>query len=318
MEFIISIATITAIYALLSLALNIRYGQAGLPDFGIAGFFLIGAYASAITTAPPQALDVVGGGSLAGNLQWHPFLGILVSMLTCYFVALAIGFMSLRAIKGDFFAVATIGLAEVLRWIAINEHSLSRGPQGIKDIPGLFGTGITEFGREIYLSFVLLVLGIVVLAIRRLSITGFGRALRILREDETVAQSLGRNPRSYKLKAYALGGVIAGIAGSLWVHFAGAVQPSEFTPELSFIVWACVIIGGRGNSIGVVLGTVLVIGFFEQATRFLPSISGYPQALPALRMIAIGLMLLVMLRFRSEGLCPERLVVLSAKGQLKQ
>lgn len=318
MDFWVSAATIVAIYALLALSLNLRYGYTGLVDFSIAGFFLIGSYTSAIFTAPSQELDILGESSIVGYFHWPFLLGLFAAIVSSCLVAFLIGIVALRpkGLQGDYFAVVTIGLAEALRWVAINEHWITRGPQGIRDLPFVFRSWAPDLHREFFFLMVLTAVIIAYIGCRRLYLTGFGRALRGIREDEKVTESLGKNPYSFKVTAFIVGGVLSGIAGSFWAHFAGAIQPNEFTPELTFIVWVCVIIGGRGNNLGVILGTLLVIGIFEQATRFLPNIQDYPQALPAIRMVCIGLLLLFTLRFRPNGLLPEKLVKVDKQKRL--
>jgi len=315
MDFVVSIVTITIIYSIIALALNIRYGYAGLPDFGIAGFVLVGAYVTAIFTAPDQALDVTGAQSLVGRFNWPILTGILAAVIISAVLSAFVALLTLR-IRDDYFAVITIGIAEIFRWVAINEHYISRGPQGIKDIPFMLANYSPGFYRYIYPIILLVVLTLLYFICRRIYVSGFGRALRGIREEEDVVRSLGRNPFLFKFKGYVLGGAIAGLGGSLWAHFIGSIQPHDFTPELTFILWASIIIGGKGNNAGVILGTVLVIGLFEQATRFLPSISNHPQALPAIRMICIGLLLLLTLRFKPRGLLPEKTILLGDDNKL--
>lgn len=300
LSFLLSIATIVAIYYILAISLNIHFGYTNLPNFGIAGFFAIGAYSSAIFTAPHRLQEIAGfaGTEHIIGLFAFPFpVGMLIAVISAGLVAFLIGVPLLR-LREDYLAVASIGVAELIRTIAVNELWLTNGSAGIRLIPMPSGN------RLIYFFITLAFAAFAFWVATRLFRAPLGRVWKGVREDETVTASLGKSIFRARIWSWVIGAAIAGMAGSLWAHYAMAIQPTEFVPETTFLVWICVIIGGLGNNLGAILGTVLVIGLFEQGTRFLPSF-GAPWIIPALRLIVIGLAFIVALRVRPEGVLPE-------------
>lgn len=312
-SFLISIGIIVSIYALLSLALNVRWGYNGLLDFGIAGFFAIGAYTDAILTTPSSEADVFGVRSAIG-FGIPIWAGFLAAAGMAALAALIIGIPSLR-LRGDYLAITTIGLAEVIRFIAINEKWLTRGVQGIRSIPQPFRESFPGVHKGLYFAVVLIIVAVLYYIVERIRVAPLGRVLRGVREDEVVTASLGKWVFGNQMVAFVVGAAIAGAAGSLWAHFAGAIQPHDFQADVTFLVWVCLVIGGSGNNLGALLGALLVIGIFQQATRFLPPVPGHPQWIPALRLILIGLLLIITLRVRPQGLIPERPVDIEGRVQ---
>jgi ABC-type branched-subunit amino acid transport system permease subunit len=135
-----------------------------------------------------------------------------------------------------------------------------------------------------------------------------GRVLKGIREDETVTEALGKRIFRFRMLAFVFGAAYAGIAGSLWASYSGSIMPHEFIPDITFLIWVSLVIGGVGNNRGAILGTLVLIGVIQQGTRFLPTIEGYTYLVPGLRLIFIGLILILCLRFRPQGLIPERAV----------
>jgi branched-chain amino acid transport system permease protein len=302
MEYILTILTIVAIYCILGLALNLHFGYANLPNFGIAGFFAVGAYTSAILTVPYRFLEmeIFAGfpGGIPGRIEAPFIVGILAATAIAGFIGFLIGIPVLR-LREDYLAVASIGVAETIHFIALNELKLTIGSAGIRLIPMPFAN------RYLFFLIVLLVLAIVYWAISRLVRSPFGRVWRATREDETVTASLGKSIFRSRMWAWVIGCAFMGTAGSLWAHYAMAIQPGEFVPTTTFLVWIFVIVGGLRNNKGVLIGALVIIGLFEQGTRFLPSF-GAPYVVPALRLIIIGVLLVVFIRFRPQGVIPER------------
>jgi branched-chain amino acid transport system permease protein len=302
MEYLLTILTIVGIYCILGLALNLHFGYTNLPNFGIAGFFAIGAYTSAILTVPYRFLEmeIFAGfpGGVPGRIEAPFIVGILAATVLSGFVGFLIGIPVLR-LREDYLAVASIGVAEAIHFIALNELWLTIGSAGIRLIPMPFAN------RYLFFLIVLLVLAIVYWVISRLVRSPFGRVWRATREDETVTASLGKSIVRSRMWAWVIGCAFMGSAGSLWAHYAMAIQPGEFVPTTTFLVWIFVIVGGLRNQKGVLIGALVIIGLFEQGTRFLPAF-GAPYVVPALRLIIIGVLLVVFIRFRPEGVLPER------------
>ena len=302
MEYLLTILTIVGIYCILGLALNLHFGYTNLPNFGIAGFFAIGAYTSAILTVPYRFLEmeIFAGfpGGVPGRIEAPFIVGILAATVLSGFVGFLIGIPVLR-LREDYLAVASIGVAEAIHFIALNELWLTIGSAGIRLIPMPFAN------RYLFFLVVLLVLAIVYWVISRLVRSPFGRVWKATREDETVTASLGKSIVRSRMWAWVIGCAFMGSAGSLWAHYAMAIQPGEFVPTTTFLVWIFVIVGGLRNQKGVLIGALVIIGLFEQGTRFLPAF-GAPYVVPALRLIIIGVLLVVFIRFRPEGVLPER------------
>jgi branched-chain amino acid transport system permease protein len=308
-SFIIGIITVVAIYCMLVLALNMRWGYCGLLDFGVAGFFLIGAYTAAILISAPSESYVFGVRYTVGyGIAWP--LGLIAAAVASGFLAFIIGIPTLR-LRGDYLAIVTIGVAEILRYVAINERWLTRGVQGIRNIKRPFESFFAA--ASLPSDIILLVLTLAILALfliiaSRLYVSPFGRVLRAMREDEVVTSFLGKPVTNFKMHTFIVGGIYMGVAGALFAMFTTAIEPYQFIPTYTFLMWACLIVGGSGNNWGAIVGGALIMGLFVQATRFLPSIPGQPQLIPALRYIAVGILLIVVLRLRPRGLLPEKAI----------
>lgn len=310
--FVITIGTIAAIYGILVLALNVQYGFTGLVNFGIAGFFAVGAYTSGLITLPPPA-EV--GGALQDHyiLGWDaPFLaGFVGAVIVSGLIGALVAYPAVRVrLQGVSLGISTLAFAEIVA-IVLSSTDLANGWNGLRGIDRpLYDTITTALGNKVYPSFYLLfsllVLGLIYWFLRRLERAPFGRILKAIREDEDAVEGLGINTVYYKVMAFAIGCAIAGAAGSLWAHYIRSIQPQTFTAFETFTVWVALIVGGKGNNLGAVMGSFLIIGVFEQVTRFIPGIPGYPSLVPALRQIIIGLLFILMLRYRKQGLIAEK------------
>jgi branched-chain amino acid transport system permease protein len=180
-------------------------------------------------------------------------------------------------------------------------------------VAGLFDPMGTTFGLSysqyhyFLLGMSVALLAVAALVVSRVSASPFGRLLRAVRDDEQAVAAYGRSVLTTKFRAYLLGATLAGLAGGVFAAFLGALNPSAWSPVEVLTLYAGVLVGGRGNVKGVILGTFVVyIGFLE-LTRNLPAISGHPEFAPALRQVLVGLLIVLFLRFRPQGLIPERL-----------
>ncbi len=290
-------------YAFAGYMFNIHYGFTGLINLGIAGFFALGAYTTAILTTPRTETTFAGETYQVG-FGVPVWVGIIAAALVASLVALIVGIIALRSVTGEHLAIMTLGFAEIIRFIAINESWLTRGPMGIMDIPRPFSNvwqGIP------YILILLGVLLFIYFISERLRTSPLGRVLRGIRADDLAVESLGKNILYFRLVSFATGAAFGGLAGAFWAHFTGAIQPQDFSTTLTFLVASSVIVGGEGNNRGVMLGTATVIGLLYQAPRFLPKI-GNPWTIPSARFIVIGILIVLILRFRREGLMPKQLV----------
>jgi len=284
--------TICGIYALLALSLNLIWGGVGLVNLGLAGFFAVGAYASAIATGAGAPIVIGWAAALAAGAV----------------VGLVVTFATLR-LRDDYLAIVTLGFAEVIRLIALNERWLTKGSDGISGIraPLKAEVGLAGFNL-FYLALVTVVVLLVWLLLRRLDASPYGRAMKAIREDQQLAAFAGKNVLRFKWQAFALSAAIAALAGALYAHFQSYISPDHFQPLITIYIFLAVTAGGVGRPSGAVLGAYAVVVFLEAtrfATEWLPMLQ--PVQIAALREILVGLALILVLHLRPQGLLPERI-----------
>lgn len=255
--------TFACVYALLAMGLNLQWGQTGLFNAGIAAFYAVGAYTTAILItgpAPPQ--PGVYPGHLGGFSQnWLVALAVsgLISGLVGFFIAIP----TLR-LRTDYLAIATLGLGEVIRLFLLNDAPFSGGTIGIFFIPKLFsnlvdakiiGTGM----QQVLLAVVAVaVVVFTFFVLEYLARSPWARVLKSVREDEDAAEVLGKDTFLFKLESFVFGCVVMGLAGSLFTVFLVYIEPIQtFAPIVTFTVWAMLIFGGSGNNKGAILGAFL-------------------------------------------------------------
>jgi branched-chain amino acid transport system permease protein len=290
-NYLLAIGISAGIYALMALGLNVIWGMAGLVNLGLVGFFAVGAYVSALLTTSFSMPIWVGvmAGTTAGALT-----GVAVALITA-------------RLRGDYLAIVTLGFAEAIRMVADNEVWMTHGSDGISGIPGPFRSVLssTQFNM-VFLAIVAALVTVVFVLFERLSYSPFGRVLRAIRDDEQVAAVAGKWVIVYKVKAFAIGCAVLGMAGALYAHYTSFIAPDIFVPLLTLYIKLSLLAGGVGNNAGAIAGAVLVVSFLE-GTRFIipfvPGISAVQGA--ALREVLISFFLLVLLRFRAQGLVPE-------------
>lgn len=287
------------IYALLSLALNIHWGFTGLFNAGVAGFFAVGAYVSAILTSTPA-------GGRIGGFELPVVLGWLGAMVVAGAIAWPIGRICLR-LRSDYLAIATLGVAEIIRLVIKSEDWLTGGSRGITGIPRPFGDLDYMASQAAYLALVLVVLLAVYLAVERQLRAPWGRMMRAIRDNEAAAAAMGKDVSARRLEAFIFGSAIMGLAGALFVHFNRSITPEAIDPMIAtFLIWIMLILGGSGNNRGAILGALviwLIWSMSEMLTDRLPAEVATQASY--IRVFVIGLMLQLVLRFRPEGILPE-------------
>ncbi|MGE0255344.1 MAG: branched-chain amino acid ABC transporter permease [Alphaproteobacteria bacterium] len=291
-------ATLVGIYGLLAVGLNVQWGYAGLFNIGIAAFFAVGAYTSAIVTGPASA-DHLGGFGLPLAAGW------LAAAAVAALLALVAGIAMVR-LREDYLAIASIGIAEIVRLLLKNEEWLTNGVRGIGGIVHPWRDGGTA-GAALYLGLVLAALAALWLLSERLRRSPWGRAVRAQREDERAAMALGRDVARLRLEAFVIGSAAMGLAGAAYAHFVGFISPEAFDPTYAtFLVWVMLIAGGSGSNAGAILGT-FVIWVVWSATEY--AVNLLPAELTArgsaLRLLLVGLVLEGILLWRPRGLLPE-------------
>jgi branched-chain amino acid transport system permease protein len=292
LNYLLFIATIGGIYAMLALSLNLIWGGAGMVNLGLAGFFAVGAYASALATTTGHepilagwALALIAGGAA----------GLVVTLST-------------TRLREDYLAIVTLGFAEVVRLVAANEIWLTRGTDGISGIPGPWKSALGRDFNAVYLAILLVMLAAVFLLMRRIDRSPYGRALRAIREDAQVAQVAGKPVLRFKAQAFALSAAIAGLAGALYGHFTSYIAPDLFLPLITVYIFLAVASGGVGSPAGSLVGAYLLMTLLESARFFvelIPGVTAVQRA--ALKELLIAVALILVLRLMPRGLLPERI-----------
>jgi len=305
--YLVSLAIMAGIYAVFALGLNIQWGYTGLFNIGIAGFFCIGAYTSAMITTPkPTGIYAQYVHQIFGlNL---PFIfGLLGAAIACGIIAFLIGIPTLK-LREDYLAIATLGIAETIRLIFNNEQFLANGPRGLMGLPQpLAGLVDARHYNYIYLVIILFLMLITYFLIERGIRSPWGRVLRAIREDEVSASMSGKDIFKFKMQSLIFGSMVMGVGGALYAHYTKAISPDVFTPLYgTFIIWVMLMAGGSGNNKGAVLGAYVIWGIWI-GTTFLTNLLPYTlQArAPYIRFLIIGILLEVILLYRPQGLLGE-------------
>jgi branched-chain amino acid transport system permease protein len=296
---------VALIFSIAVMGLNLQWGYTGLFNAGVAGFLAIGGYTMAILTGPSR--DAVFGG-----FELPFIVGLLGAGLTAGAGALLIGLITLK-LREEYLAVATFGVAVSIHLVCLNWEYFTGGTLGLIGIPNparaLVDGSLAQ--NSLYLLCVLLVGGVVFVALERVVQSPWGRMLKAIREDETAAESLGKNAARVRLEAFVLGCLIMGFSGALYTGFIGYVSPSDYLPIVTFQIWTMLIVGGSGNNRGAVIGAIVVWGIWTGSGYAISKVvPGDMQAQGgALQALLIGAILVITLLFRPSGLIGEKVQV---------
>lgn len=301
----VSVFTEAGIFAILALGLDMIWGWCGDFDLMFYGYLALGSYLTfvfAIGRPSPPVEYIIG---------WRlPYpLAVLLAIVIVVAVAAVIGAIALRNLREIYFAITTLSAVSALYLWVENYTPLFNGYNGVYGLinPGQTLLNLTYNGYRIgFLAVVLVVLFLAYLLVQRLSRSPFGRMLRSVREDERAAAAYGRPVFFVKYRAYLVGAAFAGLAGGLFAVFISAFNPSAWTPTELLLIYAAILVGGRGNPRGVIVGVFVVYVGFIELTRYLPSPASRPEFSPAMRQVLIGLLIILMLKFRPEGIFSER------------
>ena len=301
------------IFGLLALALNVQVGYAGLLQLGVAAFFAIGAMTTGVVTVEKYPFQVGLWGAL------------LLAPIAAGAAGLLLGAPTLR-LRGDYLAIVTLGFGEVMRVVLLNLENITDGPRGLNPIPepwlppalreqlgGAGGASEGQLRTMYYLALGCLVAAVV--CFRLLEQSRAGRRFVALREDELAAACMGLDPARIKLAAFAGGAALAGAAGCLYAtNLTTTAEPNTYDFNYSIMVLCCLIIGGLGSLRGALLGALLLLGFDNVASPLLTrlvqqAIGGESNHVMASfsnwRWIVFGVALVLMMRWRPEGLWPS-------------
>jgi branched-chain amino acid transport system permease protein len=311
MYYLIILLVYVAVDAIACLGLSQQFGVAGVTNFGFIIFQAAGAYVAAVLALPRDTADggfqtYLGGYHLPFPVPW---LGAAVAG---GLLALPFTFLVGRRLRGDFAAVGLLVTAVLLNLLVMNYRPLFNGDAGVSLVPAPLQSGMfvgSSNGYQIGFGVAGLVLVVAVYwFLRRITESPYGRTLRAMRDNDKVADSLGKNLLVLRTGALVTGGAIAGLSGALLVSFIGVWSPAAWSYAETIVLFTAVIIGGAGNHAGAVLGAMLVPVGFEEITRFIsnnnPSLP--PNLLPSLQWVAIGLLIAIFLWLRPQGVIPER------------
>ncbi|HVL90135.1 MAG TPA: branched-chain amino acid ABC transporter permease [Actinomycetota bacterium] len=290
--------------ALLAMGLNVVVGYAGLLDLGYVAFFAVGAYTMAI-------LSNAGPIQLPWDLGFWQILplGIVIAMIT----GVILGGPTLR-LRGDYLAIVTLGFGEIVRIVAQNLDGVTNGARGITGVENIsmFGKSLGLDPKPYYLL-TLFFIGVAAILIRSLNNSRVGRAWAAIREDEVAAEAMGVPTLKYKLWAFAIGAAVASVGGMVFAAKVTFIDPVSFHLIISIFILSAVVLGGLGSTAGVMVGAVL-INVLPEMLRGLSKLGTIGDKLLDARFGIFGLVLVIMMIFRPEGIVPSRRRAAEMKG----
>jgi len=303
-----------AIYAVAAIGLNMHFGYTGLLNFGQVGFMLVGAYGVAVSVA---------------TFLLPLFVGVLAGLAASVVLALLLGIPTLR-LRADYLAITTIAASEILRYVYRADFAtpVTGGVYGltqfanslyaISPIPeGQYGVGRLSFSNEeLWIVIIGWALAALACWIMRLIIhSPWGRVIRSIREDEDAVRSVGKNVYGYKMQSLVFGGALGAVGGMLLAVYSQAVQPDAFNPVVTFYLYTLLILGGAGRILGPIVGSVIfwfILVFADSFLRqaidagLIPSAIIVPTEIGAVRFALVGLMLMLLMIYRPQGILGDR------------
>jgi branched-chain amino acid transport system permease protein len=333
LSYLVSFSIMAGIYAVLSLGLNVQWGYTGHLNFGIAGFFAVGAFTTALFTTAAPTGTLAEYSQQAFGLELPFVIGVLAAAVVAGIVAFLIAIPVLR-LRLDFLAIATIGIAEIIRLFFQNERWLANGPQPLRGIPRPLYCTVEDGGcawfpaplnafleplvpRDyifVYLIITTIFLVLVYVALERAVRSPWGRVLRATRDEEASTAMNGKNVPRVRIQSFVLGAAVMGLGGGLYAHYTVTIDYSHFNPLFAtFIVWVMLMLGGSGNNRGAILGAFIIWGVWS-GTSFLtntlePLLAAISEDLPNrsayLRWLFVAILLAGIVLFRPQGLIKE-------------
>jgi branched-chain amino acid transport system permease protein len=306
--YITTLLVYAGVDAIACLGLSQQFGVGGVTNFGFIIFQAAGAYAAAVLSLPAQSANggfqsYIGGLGLPFPLPWigAALIGGLISIP----FAAVVG----RRLRGDFAAVGLLVTAVMFNLLVTNYKPLVNGAAGLSLVPAPLENTFNPQSVNYQWGYGIVALVLAFLTYRfvvRMTESPYGRSLRAMRDNDLVADSLGKNLAALRTSSLVIGGAIAGLSGGVLVGFISLWDPQAWGYAETVVLFAAVIIGGLGNHRGAILGAILVPVTFEEATRYIPANANNPDLVPALQWVVIGLLIVLFLWFRPQGILPER------------
>jgi branched-chain amino acid transport system permease protein len=301
LKFWTGVGILAGTYTIFTLGLQLNVGFTGIINFGQAGFMAVGAYAMAILTV---------------EAGWSFWLSLPAAMLITMAFGILVGLPSLR-LRADYFAIATVAAAEIVRLTALNARDVTGGNQGIlgfdeswndlsDTITGwLESAGWSDPETLFPLLIVVWIVALIATAALRFSQRSpWGRILRAIREDEDAVKALGKNTLAYKLQSLAIAALLAALAGFFLALDLAYVHPTEFNPLFTFIGYGVLVLGGLANYWGVAIGSIIMWTLLE-GSRFM-ELPMSTEHIAAARYMLVGLVLILLMAFRPQGIFGKR------------
>ena len=292
----ITVVTLVSILGVVTLVLNMQYGQAGMINFGVVAYVAAGAYTYVLLTQPPPSEASLDQYAIGLDLPvWVGFIGAALAGLA--FAALT-GWPTLR-LRGEYLALTTFASAEVFHSFIVNEQRFANGTRGLVGVPRPYREELAFIDYDILLAGVaLLFLAIVYFIFERMVRSPYGRALEALRDDELALVTSGKRSTRFRMEIFLFTAPFAAMAGAFYIWYTTLAIPDLFTAEMTFIVWIALILGGEGSNRGALIGITLVI-LFEELIRAIPfETIRAAQIAASLEVAALGVLLIVFLRWQ--------------------
>lgn len=310
-SYIISVTTLAAITAIFCLGVNISWGWVGQLDLAFYAYVALGAYMTAVFQLPPAKPQVGLLYSYILGLRWPFPVALVAAAVVTGLAAALVGAIALRRLRSDYIAIITAVTALMITAVFGQVATLFGGQIGLyglsspfNSILNLSGIGYTYF----YLALSLVALAVVYVAVEALGRSPFGRSLRAVREEDLAAAAFGRNLFTLRLRAYVTSAVVGSIGGSLLVNYVAAWNPSSWNLFEVVLLLSAVIVGGRGNARGAIVGSIVVLTLLPEVTRLVPLLGGNAEQGSAVGTLLGSLLIILILRYRRQGVIPERLV----------
>jgi branched-chain amino acid transport system permease protein len=290
-----------------ALSLNLQFGVAGVMNFAFIVFQAAGGYAAAVVTLGPSTASgyqsYIGGSSL----PWP--VPLLVAAVAGALLAWLVGLFAFRPARRDFQALVLLVVSIIATVLVSSEPQWFNGSAGLAAVPQPFsssiGGGLTGYGW-FYVGLSGAVCVVMFFLVRRLTSSPWAERLRAIRDNPIAAATMGINVRKEQIRVFVAGGAIAAVSGAVLVQFIGSYSPADWGYTETFFYFTAIVIGGLGNNFGVCLGVTVVFAGILESVRFLPQFNNVSNLSDALPQIGVGVLIVVFLWFRPEGLLPER------------
>lgn len=285
--------------------LNLQFGVAGVANLGYIVVVAAGAYTYAVLS--------LGSPAENGNFQTYilgfhlPFvLAVIIAALVGSMVGIAIGVTGLKRLRQDYQAMVLLVVSLMAATVVSADPGLFNGNAGLSLIPNPFGAPIDPTGDWPYVGAVAIFCIVGFFVMRRFTTGPIGRTLRAVRDDESAALAVGKSVVKLRLLAQGVGGALGALSGALLVAFIGGWSPGAWAYVETLALLTAVIVGGMGNDAGVSIGTFVIAILILQGVQFLPQIPGHPALREDLGWILLGVLTIVFVWVRPQGILPER------------